>query len=83
MKNNRLSTYETKLRDAFKLRKKLKSDDWGAIHHHAQLQGYAHGGYEVYLNDTRIPWQRVWKEIRRNGFHNKTHNSRYWLEALL
>ena len=65
----RLSTYEIKLRDVLKLRKKLKKEDWKPIHHYAVAHGFEPGGYDVFLNGTRIPHNKVWKEIRRNKFH--------------
>ncbi|KAI0487675.1 hypothetical protein F4859DRAFT_510243 [Xylaria cf. heliscus] len=60
-----LSTYETRLRDKLKLRKKLKRDDWTAVYQHFQNRGGKETG--IYLNGMRIPWERAWKEIRRSG----------------
>ena len=48
-----------------KLRKKLKSKDWPRIYQYARANGF--DKFDVYLNDTLIPWQKVWKEIRRSG----------------
>lgn len=62
----RLSTYEVKLRDVLKLRKKLKPRDWKRIHLFAQSQEYGKP-YDVYLNGILIPWPKAWKEIRRTG----------------
>ncbi|KAI1211093.1 uncharacterized protein F4807DRAFT_50092 [Annulohypoxylon truncatum] len=60
-----LSTYETKLRDRLKLRKKLKKTDWIAVHHHYLARDGKDTG--IYLNGRRIPWKNAWKEIRRSG----------------
>ncbi|KAI2627759.1 hypothetical protein GGR54DRAFT_590352 [Hypoxylon sp. NC1633] len=60
-----LSTYETKLRDKLGLRKKLKKSDWSAVY-----QSYLkRNGKDtaVYLNGSKIPWNKAWKEIRRSG----------------
>ncbi|XXG98306.1 hypothetical protein Hte_004629 [Hypoxylon texense] len=60
-----LQTYETKLRDVLGLRKKLKKADWTAIYQHYQNRGGKSTG--IYLNGSRIPWEKAWKEIRRSG----------------
>ncbi|KAI0863378.1 hypothetical protein F4860DRAFT_522071 [Xylaria cubensis] len=60
-----LSTYETKLRDKLGLRKKLKKGDWTAVYQHIRNRGGKETG--IYLNGTRIPWEKAWKEIRRSG----------------
>ncbi|KAI0454065.1 hypothetical protein F5B21DRAFT_477277 [Xylaria acuta] len=60
-----LSTYETKLRDKLKLRKKLKKADWAAVYQHFRNRGGRETG--IYLNGMRISWDRAWKEIRRSG----------------
>ncbi|KAI1470300.1 uncharacterized protein F4812DRAFT_416981 [Daldinia caldariorum] len=62
---NSLSTYEFKLRDELHLRKKLKKNDWVPIHHHLLKRGDKPTA--VYLNGTKIPQHKVWKEIRRSG----------------
>ncbi len=62
-----LSTYETKLRDELKLRKKLKRTDWHAVYQHwgkRESEGRETG---IYINGTRKPWKSAWKEIRRSG----------------
>ncbi|KAI1092765.1 hypothetical protein F5B19DRAFT_191885 [Rostrohypoxylon terebratum] len=59
------STYETKLKHRLKLRKKLKKEDWAAVYHHCLARDGKDTG--VYLNGTRIPREKVWKEIRRSG----------------
>lgn len=68
----RLSTYETRLRDVLRLRKKLKQCDWYLIHHYALSRGYGRREYDVLLNGTQIRPDRVWKEIRRYGYHKET-----------
>ncbi|KAI2602244.1 hypothetical protein GGR54DRAFT_532103 [Hypoxylon sp. NC1633] len=60
-----LSTYETKLRDELRLRKKLKKDDWSAVYHHYLSRDGRDTA--VYLNGSKIPWKKAWKEIRRSG----------------
>ncbi|KAH6962033.1 hypothetical protein BKA56DRAFT_623343 [Ilyonectria sp. MPI-CAGE-AT-0026] len=58
--------YETKLRDKFKLRKKLRKDDWPIVYQHFRKRdGRKDTG--VYLNGTEIPWKKAWKEMRRSG----------------
>ncbi|KAI0889164.1 uncharacterized protein GGS22DRAFT_153316 [Annulohypoxylon maeteangense] len=71
-----LSTYETKLRDRLGLRKKLKKADWVAVHHHYLSRDGKDTG--IYLNGTRIPWKKAWKEIRRSGARsaNKCQHAR-------
>ncbi|KAI1749805.1 hypothetical protein F4782DRAFT_511573 [Xylaria castorea] len=59
-----LSTYESKLRD-LGLRKKMKSKDWRPVYQHYINSGSRHTA--IYFNETRIPWNRAWKEIRRSG----------------
>lgn len=71
-----LSTYETKLRDVLGLRKKLKKADWTAIHQHYQdRQGKDTG---IYLNGSRIPWEKAWKEIRRYGAQSMSKGKCRW-----
>lgn len=65
-----LSTYETKLRNVLGLRKKLKKADWTAIHQHYQDRGGKKTG--IYLNGSKIPWEKAWKEIRRSGARSVT-----------
>lgn len=60
-----LPTYETKFRDVYGLRKKLKADDWPRIYHFARAQGFER--FDVFLNGTLIPRTKAWKEIRRSG----------------
>ncbi|KAI1775132.1 ankyrin [Hypoxylon cercidicola] len=60
-----LTIYETRLRDVLGLRKKLKKADWTAIHQHYQSREGKDTG--IYLNGSRIPWEKAWKEIRRSG----------------
>lgn len=62
---NRHNKFETKLRDLLGLRKKLKKADWIAVHHHYLARDGKDTG--IYLNGTRIPWKKAWKEIRRSG----------------
>jgi hypothetical protein len=57
--------YETKLRDKFKLRKKLRKDDWPIVYQHFRKRDGKDTG--VYLNGTEIPWKKAWKEMRRSG----------------
>lgn len=59
------------LRDHLGLRKKLKARDWGTIHSYASQHGYKKAEYSVCLGNRLIPSSKVWKEIRRNGFHKK------------
>jgi hypothetical protein len=47
------------------MRKKLKKGDWEHIYLYARWHGLER--YEVYLNGTKLPWEKVWKEIRRSG----------------
>jgi hypothetical protein len=68
----RISTYETKLRDVLKLRKKLKQRDWYLIHHYALSRGLGRREYDVLLNGTQMRPDQVWKEIRRYGYHKET-----------
>ncbi|KAI0161077.1 hypothetical protein GGR52DRAFT_576484 [Hypoxylon sp. FL1284] len=60
-----LSTYERKLRDVLRLRKKLKKADWAVIYQHCQ--DHLDKKPEIYLHGTRIPWEKAWKEMRRSG----------------
>ncbi|GAW12868.1 hypothetical protein ANO14919_022390 [Xylariales sp. No.14919] len=60
-----LSTYESKIRDKLRLRKKLKRAEWPVVYHHFQSRAGKETG--VYLNNVRIPWEKAWKEIRRSG----------------
>lgn len=64
----RLSTYETKIRDKLGLRKKLKKSDWPAVYQHVRNRGDKPTG--IYVNGTRIPWKKAWKEIRRSGYRS-------------
>ncbi|KAI1111801.1 hypothetical protein F5Y14DRAFT_301096 [Nemania sp. NC0429] len=59
-----LSTYESKLRD-LRLRKKMRKQDWHPVYRHYINSGNRHTA--LFLNETRIPWDRAWKEIRRSG----------------
>ncbi|KAI0547034.1 hypothetical protein F4679DRAFT_555594 [Xylaria curta] len=59
-----LSTYESKLRD-LGLRKKMKRKDWHPVYRHYINSGNRHTAVD--FNGTRIPWDKVWKEIRRSG----------------
>ncbi|KAI0188189.1 hypothetical protein EV127DRAFT_434921 [Xylaria flabelliformis] len=59
-----LSTYESKLRD-LGLRKKMKGKDWRPVYQHYINSGSRHTA--LYFNETRIPWDKAWKEIRRSG----------------
>jgi hypothetical protein len=70
-----LSIYETRLRDVLKLRKKLKKEDWKSIHNYVISRDMNPGEYDVLLNGTPIPEKKVWKEIRRNGYHTHQHVS--------
>ncbi|TGJ78275.1 hypothetical protein E0Z10_g10489, partial [Xylaria hypoxylon] len=63
-----LSTYETKLRDKLRLRKKLKKADWPAVYQHVRDRGEKETG--IYINGTKIPWKKAWKEIRRSGYRS-------------
>lgn len=59
-----LPIYESKLRDILGLRKKMKSEDWRSIYQHYVNSGTRHTA--LYLNGTRIQWNKAWKEIRRS-----------------
>ncbi|KAI9655134.1 MAG: hypothetical protein M1821_005617 [Bathelium mastoideum] len=59
----KLSTYETKMRE-LGLKKKLKAQDWVAIHRH--LVNRVGRNSEVLLNGFSIPPRRLKKEIARN-----------------
>ncbi|KAJ1336129.1 ankyrin repeat domain-containing protein 50 [Microdochium nivale] len=62
-----LSTYESKVRDVLRLRKKLKKPDWIVIYQHwVQLNGKVTKP-RVFFHDREIPWVKAWKEIRRYG----------------
>ncbi|TRX94221.1 hypothetical protein FHL15_004989 [Xylaria flabelliformis] len=60
-----LTTYGTKLRDQLKLPKKLKKKDWPVIYQHYRHRQADGKQTSMYLNDTSIPWEKAWKEIRR------------------
>ncbi|KAI0186119.1 hypothetical protein EV127DRAFT_187445 [Xylaria flabelliformis] len=60
-----LSTYGTKLRDQLKLPKKLKKKDWPVVYRHYQQRQADGKQTHMYLNETFIPWEKAWKEIRR------------------
>ncbi|KAI0423021.1 hypothetical protein F5X98DRAFT_369038 [Xylaria grammica] len=74
-----LSTYETKLRDKLRLRKKLKREDWPAVYQHVRDREGKETG--VYINGTRVPWKKAWKEIRRSGYRSATGNQLCQLPA--
>jgi hypothetical protein len=61
----RLTVYETNVRGILRLRKRLKKADYAIIHRFARSQGWEK--YDVYLNETLIPWSKYWKEYRRSG----------------
>lgn len=70
---NRLSTWESKLRESLQLRKKVKAKDWPLIYRHIRprlerpKQKILKKKTIICLNDYEIPWDKVWKEIRRSG----------------
>ncbi|KAI0913833.1 hypothetical protein F4823DRAFT_504478 [Ustulina deusta] len=68
-----LSTYETKIRDKLRLRKKIKRTDWPIVYHHFRNREGKETG--VYLNGARIPWEKGWKEIRRSGARSRSNIS--------
>ncbi|KAI3341102.1 hypothetical protein F4824DRAFT_450765 [Ustulina deusta] len=74
-----LSTYETKLRDKLGLRKKLKKADWPAVYQHVRDRGGKETG--IYVNGTRIPWKKAWKEIRRSGYRSASDSQPCQLPA--
>lgn len=55
------------------LRKKAKSTNWPLIYQHVlprlEKPGQKHLRREtaIYLNNSEIPWNKAWKEIRRSG----------------
>ena len=59
-----MSTYETKLRDELKLRKKMKARDWIAVHRHITARGNRKS--DVYFNGIAISPTKIRKEITRN-----------------
>ncbi|ROW07168.1 hypothetical protein VPNG_07331 [Cytospora leucostoma] len=59
--------WETKLRDDLGLRKKLKKKDWPIIYGHVLARREQGKETAIYLNGTRLPWGKAWKEIRRSG----------------
>lgn len=73
LKKPRLSTWETKLRDVLQVRKKVKGSDWPTIYRHVLPRLERPGRKKVkrptaiYLNNTAIPWEKAWKEVRRSG----------------
>jgi hypothetical protein len=73
--SNRLSIYETKFRDQFGFRKRLKSGDWPRIYHYARSKGFSK--FDVYLNGCVIPERKVWKELRRSGVMRLNHHGEY------
>ncbi|KAI1386614.1 uncharacterized protein F4822DRAFT_444955 [Hypoxylon trugodes] len=68
-----LSTYETKLRDVLRLRKRLKKEDWTPIYQSYLNRGEKDTG--IYLNGNRIEWKKAWKEMRRSGARDNVGNS--------
>lgn len=49
------------------LYKKLKPSEWRRIYSYARSQGYS--SFDMYIGDVRVPWVKVWKEIRHSGAH--------------
>ncbi|KAI5868349.1 hypothetical protein GGS23DRAFT_592128 [Durotheca rogersii] len=76
-----LSTYETRLREGLGLRKKLKSSDWAVVYHRYERRRDAGRETGVYLNGTRIPWKKVWKEIRRTKARTSSGGQNHTLPA--
>ncbi|KAJ3577320.1 hypothetical protein NPX13_g3247 [Xylaria arbuscula] len=74
-----LSTYESKLRDLLGLRKKMKSQDWRPVYRHYLNSGNRHTA--LHFNDTRIPWGKAWKEIKRSGARTSSEDDTVGLPA--
>ncbi|KAI0185774.1 hypothetical protein EV127DRAFT_484801 [Xylaria flabelliformis] len=61
-----VATYGAKLHRHLNLRKKLKKGDWSVVYQHYQQRQAEGKQSHMYLNNTLIPWEKAWKEIRRN-----------------
>lgn len=72
---DRLSKWETKLRDDFKIRKKAKACDWPLVYRHLAPRLERPGEKRlrqpttIRLDGKEIPFDNAWKEIRRLGVH--------------
>lgn len=72
---DRLSKWETKLRDDFKIRKKIKAGDWPLVYRHLapRLNRPGKKGLSqpttIRLYGKEIPFDDAWKEIRRSRAH--------------
>ncbi|KAI7781017.1 hypothetical protein LA080_015360 [Diaporthe eres] len=66
-----LSIWEVKLR-RLGMQKKLKARDWSLVYQHVRPRLQSVGKKKlrvptsILINDTKKPWDDVWKEIRRN-----------------
>lgn len=66
------------------MKKKLKARDWSLVYQHIRPRLQLEGGKKlrkptaVLINDTKKPWNEVWKEIRRNGaLSQRPHRGSY------
>lgn len=72
---DRLSKWETKLRDDFKIRKKIKAADWPFVYGQLapRLKTPGKKGLSrpttIRLYGKEIPFDDAWKEIRRSHAH--------------
>lgn len=63
----RLAQYEVKLKKDLGLRKKLSAHDWPAVwDHYREIKEKSGARVAIYLNGTEIPFEKAWKEIKRN-----------------
>ncbi|KAG8162179.1 hypothetical protein KVR01_007944 [Diaporthe batatas] len=74
-----LSTWEVKLRELGVL-KKLKAQDWSVIYQNICPRLKHHGKKEfqkptvIHIHGTKRPWDKCWKEIRRNRALMQRHH---------
>ncbi|KAJ1324359.1 ankyrin repeat domain-containing protein [Microdochium nivale] len=62
-----LAQYEVKLKKDLGLRKKLSAHDWPAVwDHYREIKEKSGARVAIYLNGTEIPFEKAWKEIKRN-----------------
>lgn len=72
---DRLSKWETKLRDDLKIRKKAKAADWPLVYRHLAARLEKPGEKRlrqpttIRLYGKEIPFDDAWKEIRRSHAH--------------
>lgn len=72
---DRLSKWESRLRDDFKIRKKAKADYWPSVYRHLAPRLERLGKKRlsrpttIRLDGKEILFDDAWKEIRRSGAH--------------